>query len=32
MGGRRDRLILEYYAAFGENPYDVIDLTKLMES
>lgn len=28
---KRERVLLEYYAAFGEKPYDSIDLTKLLK-
>jgi len=28
---KRDRILLEYYAGFGEKPYDSVDLSKLLE-
>lgn len=28
---KRESILLEYYAAFGEKPYDFIDLTKLLK-
>jgi len=28
---KRESIILEYYAAFGEKPYDSIDLTRLLQ-
>ena len=27
----KEEVLLEYYAAFGEKPFDTIDLTSLME-
>jgi hypothetical protein len=29
---RSGGLVLEYYAAFGEKPFDIIDLTALLKS
>lgn len=28
---KEDKLILEYYAAFGDKPYDIVDLTELLK-
>jgi UDP-2,3-diacylglucosamine pyrophosphatase LpxH len=28
---KEDKIILEYYAGFGEKPYDIVDLNKLLQ-
>lgn len=30
-GGKKESISLEYYAAFGEKPYDTVDLTTLLK-
>jgi hypothetical protein len=32
LNERKGTVLLEYYAAFGKKPYDIIDLTKLMKN
>lgn len=28
---KKERIVLKYYAAFGVKPFDVVDLTELLE-
>lgn len=31
MDEKEESILLKYYAAFGEQPFDVVDLTKLIK-